>query len=646
MIRIRLDLAGDKPDRLTWAAVFKQTEAGGGFELLNDEISHRSGDSWVSLPAVPGVYRIDYELGGAGQDWRSGESIRRPGGLHPAPFPSKEGTLWGYIDDAGRTAIEPRFEYADEFQPEGLAVVQRRGHSGLINISGREVVPPVYEFIGPFREGRAVASDTNGYFLMDTSGREVTGKRYNYINPLSEGRAVFYTDKEGEPPVYGYLDAGGREVIPARYADASDFEEGRALVKIRDGEYALIGPSGQTLQVYRHPFVGNPGDGLLAFQETENGKYGYLAIGGQVAIPPRFTAALPFQEGRAIVNTAEDFGNAYGLIDKTGRYAIEPRYAQIEMLGEGRVALGTPIVPAEPYRGYRYVIALADNGRILSGHPLLGVSPYKDGLASVYDADETYFIDLGGGRASQPPVVTGSGSLSFSGNLIRADVDMRTSYYDRKGRSVWREATRIPLRSPYVVLERKYKPNRNYLVYYPEVEGMADKAAQASVNERLRKLSLAEGAGQSGDADYTYSGDFSVSFFRKQLLQLRLDGYRYPFGAAHGMPTRLYPHINLRTGRFYDLKDLFKPGGGYVARINEIIAGKVANDPQYDYVFPGAFQGIAPDQPFFVDEEALYIYFAPYEIAPYAAGFPEFRIPYAELMGLISTEGEFWRSFH
>jgi hypothetical protein len=40
------------------------------------------------------------------------------------------------------------------------------------------------------------------------------------------------------------------------------------------------------------------------------------------------------------------------------------------------------------------------------------------------------------------------------------------------------------------------------------------------------------------------------------------------------------------------------------------------------------------------------IYFYPYEIAAYAAGFPEFEIPFEDLTDYIDTEGAFWKSFH
>ncbi|MDF2839766.1 MAG: rsiV 2, partial [Clostridia bacterium] len=102
----------------------------------------------------------------------------------------------------------------------------------------------------------------------------------------------------------------------------------------------------------------------------------------------------------------------------------------------------------------------------------------------------------------------------------------------------------------------------------------------------------------------------------------------------------------LISGRFYELKDLFKSDSDYVKILSDIIALQIKNDPQYSYIFPDEYKGIAPDQPFFVKEDALYIYFNVYEIGPYAVGFPTFRIPYTEIKSIINSEGSFWQAFH
>lgn len=229
--------------------------------------------------------------------------------------------------------------------------------------------------------------------------------------------------------------------------------------------------------------------------------------------------------------------------------------------------------------------------------------------------------------------------------LIQANVDQRTSYWDAQGQVVWEPDRALKLRGPYELYELKYKPSRDYLVYYPQIKGMKDVPAQRKANQKLAELSQVKPIGEA-QLNYSYTGDDEVAFFRKQLLVLELTGYNFPFGAAHGMPSRLYAHVDLLSGRFYKLKDLFKTGADYVKTLSAIIGEQIRADPKYDYVFPGSYKGITPDQPFYVQADALYIYFYPYEIGPYAAGFPTFRIPYSQLRGILGTDKPFWKSFH
>lgn len=55
---------------------------------------------------------------------------------------------------------------------------------------------------------------------------------------------------------------------------------------------------------------------------------------------------------------------------------------------------------------------------------------------------------------------------------------------------------------------------------------------------------------------------------------------------------------------------------------------------------------ISKDQYFYISEDGLVIYFDSGAIAPYAAGFPEFKIPFKDINRIIHTEGSFWKAFH
>jgi hypothetical protein len=564
--------------------------------------------------------------------------------LYPAPVKTKEGTKWGYINNMGKLVISTEFDYAYDFQDNGLAVVQIGNLSGLINSSGQFIMRPIYESINEFSEGRAAVIDKDGFKVIDATGRQLTKKAYSYIGSYKQGRVIYADDVEGKYS-YGYLDLLGREVISAKFQNAYEFQNGKAIVGLSENKVAQIGLNGQILNTYNYAFVGDQGEGLLPFKNVDSQLYGYIDESGKVVIKPQFTNALSFSGGVAVVNAGENYTNKYGLIDKSGNYLIKPLYNTINLLGEERAAVGKAIDEEKPFLGSKF--ALADtSGSILTDFKFNDIQSFKGSFASAEDNKNMFFIDRNGKIVNTLPIVSGSGSLSFTGELIKAFIDNRTSYYSKNGSLVWKQNNVIPIDSRYKVIEEKYKPNKSYVVYYPQVAGMQNNKLQQNVNLKLKELSNIVPVEPDVQLEESYDGDFSIEFFKKNLLVFELDSYTFPLGAAHGMPGRVYPKINLVDGNFYELKDLFKTDSNYDKVLSDIIGTMIKTDPQYSYVFTDTYKGISPDQLFYIDENNLYILFTPYEIAPYAAGFPIFRIPFTSIMNIINMNGEFWKAFN
>lgn len=574
--------------------------------------------------------------------------VSKTRGVYQFPVSVKEvgGNKWGYIDAKGNMVLEPIYDHAGDFQDSGLAIVRLTDLSGVIDPKGYFIVKPKYETINPFSEGRATVIDQEGFKVIDESGKEITHKAYSFIGDYKNGRALIADRNENGQYLYGYLNRRGKEVIPLEYETASDFQNEKAIVKLKNGSFALISLTGKVLKTFSYPFVGHMGEGLLAFQKVPGGKYGYIDEKGAVVIEPQFTEAHPFIDGRAFVNTAENYKGQYGLIDQNGHFIIKPNYQNPLSLGEHRFALGKSIRTDEPFYGSRYALADKD-GHILTGFLFNGLSKFYEGMASAYNDQYTFFIDKSGKRVNSLPMVSGSGELHFDKTLIKSEVDFRLQYFNPEGELVWKQNQKIPLNnSPYMVIENKYKPNKDYLVYYPQVNGMSNADIQQKVNQYLKDFSGVKPISPMKQLDSSYTGDFEVSFFQRDLLVVEKTGYDYPFGAAHGMPLKRYTHINLKTGDVYQLKDLFKPGSQYINVLSEIIGSQIKNNKEYSYVFPDRYTGIREDQPFFIGEDVLNVYFNPYEIAPYVAGFPTFSVSFEEMKNIINAEGDFWKAFH
>jgi hypothetical protein len=564
--------------------------------------------------------------------------------IFPVSLKVVGGSKWGYINSKGKFALKPIYEQAGDFQ-EGIAIVRLNGLSGVIDHSGYFIVKPKYDTIQPFSEGRATVIDQQGFKIIDESGKELTTKAYSFIGDYKEGRVLFsITDEKGKN-LYGFLNRRGKEVIPASYLSASNFKDGKSVVKVKDGTFALINLTGKVLQKYNFPFVGEYGEGLLPFQKSPGGMFGFINEQGKVFIEPRFKWAEPFQDGSAMVTISDAHHDLSGLIDKKGQYILKPNYHQISHLGENRVAIGKAVDPEKPYMGEVY--ALGDtNGHILTGFIYNRIGLYENGKASAANDQFTFFIDKKGRRINTLPIVKGNGKLHVDQTLIKGEVDFRLQYFKKDGELVWRQNTVIPLNEPYSVSEQKYKPNKDFLIYYPQINGMVDRKTQERINQLLKDLAGIKETPAHLQLESNYMGDFEVTFYRKELVVIEITGYNYPFGAAHGMPVKKYVHLDPKTGDIFLLKDLFKPGSPYIKVLSERIGNQIKNNPQYTYVFPGSYKGIQVDQPFFISEEGLNVYFVPYEIAPYAAGFPTFTIPFEELTDIIDRNGSFWRSFH
>lgn len=80
--------------------------------------------------------------------------------------------LFGYVDAAGETVIEPRFTYAENFFENRAVVEVERGRMGVIDRSGRFVVEPVFDMVSMTGEGDFRVRQGSRTGCFDYCGRE------------------------------------------------------------------------------------------------------------------------------------------------------------------------------------------------------------------------------------------------------------------------------------------------------------------------------------------------------------------------------------------------------------------------------------------------------------------------------------------
>ncbi|NLB52771.1 MAG: DUF3298 domain-containing protein [Syntrophomonadaceae bacterium] len=186
----------------------------------------------------------------------------------------------------------------------------------------------------------------------------------------------------------------------------------------------------------------------------------------------------------------------------------------------------------------------------------------------------------------------------------------------------------------------------------PVIEGMTNTNLQKSVNQIFKqkvealKAELYAGAvEQKQNAEemgfpfnkyqiYTRSGPY---FENGKMLSLYVDYYFYS-GGAHGLTDRCAYNYDIESGQVLALKDLFVPGYNYKKLIDDAITAEISKRPDDFFADEAGFTGINEDQNYYLQNETLVIYFNQYEIAPYAAGIQEFRIPLQDFYKGLKTE--------
>ena len=178
---------------------------------------------------------------------------------------------------------------------------------------------------------------------------------------------------------------------------------------------------------------------------------------------------------------------------------------------------------------------------------------------------------------------------------------------------------------------------------FPLVQGVKDKQVEEKINQTIQKDVLnfkemlktesekyLQGAKEEGweIRKYEASAYYIVHYQKDDLLSLSVFYYRYTLG-AHGHTLQRAYNFNLESGEEILLGDILKGKRDYVDIINQEIKREIELNPQEYFSEWSVFQSISEEQPFYLIEDGIIVYFGLYEIAPYASGIRYFNIPYS-----------------
>jgi len=190
---------------------------------------------------------------------------------------------------------------------------------------------------------------------------------------------------------------------------------------------------------------------------------------------------------------------------------------------------------------------------------------------------------------------------------------------------------------PVLVISRRLMmPNIN--LFYPVVTGMANQSIQYSINNRIHSLviDLIVKQGYYDNPQTQVTGWYEIKTNERGILSLSIGNYSYVPMAAHGLTIIKSLTFDIHTGKLYQLSDLFKPGSNYIRLISDNIREQIK---ERDIPLLDEFQGINPNQDYYMADKALVVYFQAYEITPYVVGLPMFPISVFKLQEISVPNG-------
>jgi hypothetical protein len=126
-----------------------------------------------------------------------------------------------------------------------------------------------------------------------------------------------------------------------------------------------------------------------------------------------------------------------------------------------------------------------------------------------------------------------------------------------------------------------------YQVKYPQVIGLSDTRIESKINKHIKEKLLtsdkaivecdrdnAPDSVKSQEPSVKEEVDYQVTFNAKNILSIEYERMNFFTGSVYGQPARGIT-VNVKTGKVYGYRDLFKPGSNYASKMNKLIYEKL-----------------------------------------------------------------------
>lgn len=215
---------------------------------------------------------------------------------------------------------------------DGLARASIDGKVGLIDSTGKVVVPLIYDSIGYPYNGLATVRKDGKDGLIDMTGKVVLPVEYSYIDYFWYENTTYWKISLGEYR-FSFADKSGKIIgtvnLASYQANEWDILTGlktSGLIAVRSGnKCGFINTNGVAVISPVYDQVRNFSEDLAAVMH--DGKWGFINKSGVKVIPLTYEWVGDFSDGLALV--ANDDGTKHGYIDKNNKFPLTPNAATL-----------------------------------------------------------------------------------------------------------------------------------------------------------------------------------------------------------------------------------------------------------------------------------------------------------------------------
>lgn len=228
---------------------------------------------------------------------------------------------WGFVDNTGKTIIQPQYEETENFSEGLCAVKDENGNWKYIDKKGIVKIDKSFNTAFDFLNGKAIVSDQfeEKFGIIDMEGKFLVEPK---LDSIIYDKKDFLIKKEGK---WGWIDATGKTIIEPKFEDAFSFGENELAVVKQNGLYGFIDKKGEMKINFQfqkaYPFMGD-----LAYAETKNAQYGSLIDKqGNVVVKNKFSGI-----SEDLVTYLNNSNSSYEMIE-TDYFDIESILKSIDL---------------------------------------------------------------------------------------------------------------------------------------------------------------------------------------------------------------------------------------------------------------------------------------------------------------------------